>query len=99
MTDNFSTLGLYVVADTHLTPASTVVPFVGGAAGFDLWRVTSYGSTLSEMDMWAEFHGGVKAFVRDNIAVTMEARYRTPLESFGDVGEFSLLAGLSVFLF
>ena len=95
ITDNLSTLGLYVVADTHLTPASAAVPFLGGAIGFDRWTYLSRDGT----DVWVEFHGGVKAFVRDNIAVTMEARYRSPLEDFADIGELSLLAGISVFLF
>ena len=98
---NSSTLGLYAVADMHLDPSSTVVPFFGGAFGFDqggqqMWY---YGWGSGDTDVVIEFHGGVKAFLRDNIAVTMEARYRTPLEDFADYGEFSLLAGISVFLF
>ncbi len=43
--------------------------------------------------------GSVKASLRDNIAVTVEATYRTPLKDFADIGELSLLAGISVFLF
>ena len=34
---SLSTLGLYAVADVHLAPSSTVVPFFGGAFGFDRW--------------------------------------------------------------
>ena len=99
VSDNYSTLGLYLVADTHLASASTVVPFVGGAIGFDRWTMETYYGTMDDTDVMVEFHGGVKAFVRDNVAVTMEVRYRTPLENFADIGEFSLLAGISVFLF
>jgi hypothetical protein len=107
-----SALGLYAVADAHLAPASTVVPFLGGAIGFerysqevdyeDWWRNSR---SIRETDKYdnteviVEFHGGAKAFIRDNVAVTMEARYRTSLEDFADVGTFGLLAGLSVFLF
>jgi len=101
-----STLGLYATADAHLDPASSVVPFIGGAIGFERYsRERDYDggsratSQYDETDVIVEFHGGVKAFLRDNIAVTMEARYRTPLEDFADIGELSLLAGISVFLF
>ena len=90
-----SVLGMYAVADAHLAPAETFVPFLGGAIGFERWARGSFDNT----EVIVEFHGGAKAFIRDNVAVTMEARYRTTLEDFADVGEFSLLAGLSVFLF
>lgn len=90
-----SVFGMYVVADVHLAPADTFVPFLGGAFGFERW---TRGSS-DNMEFLVELHGGAKAFIRDNVAVTMEARYRTAMEGFGDVGEFSLLAGLSVFLF
>ena len=55
--------------------------------------------TSDNTEVIVEFHGGAKAFLRDNVAVTMEARYRTYLDNFADVGAFDLLAGLSVFLF
>lgn len=90
-----SVFGMHAVADVHLPPVDTFVPFLGGAFGFERW---TRGSS-DDVEFLFELHGGVKAFIRDNVAVTMEARYRTPLEGFGDVGEFSLLAGLSVFLF
>ena len=99
VTDGLSVLGLYAVADSYLTPTATVVPFLGGAVGFDRWTRETYYGTSDGTDLMVEFHGGVKAFLRDNIAVTMEARYRTPLEDFADIGELSLLAGISVFLF
>ena len=92
---SLSVLGMYAVADVHLAPTQTFVPFLGGAFGFERWAVDGSDDT----EFLVEFHGGGKAFIRDNVAVTMEARYRTTMEDFGDVGEFSLLAGLSVFLF
>lgn len=90
-----SVLGMYAVADLHLVPVDAFVPFLGGAFGFERWTRES----SDNVEFLVELHGGVKAFIRDNVAVTMEARYRTPMEGFADVGEFSLLAGLSVFLF
>ncbi len=99
ITDNFSLLGVYFVADSHMDPASTVVPFIGGAIGIDRWTWETWFGTEDDADVRVEFHGGVKAFMRDDIAVTMEVRYKTYLEGFADFGELELLAGISVFLF
>ena len=99
ITDNFSLMGVYFVVDSHLDPASTVVPFIGGAIGIDRWTMETWDGTDDDADVRVEFHGGVKSFLRDNIAFTMEVRYKTYLEDFADFGELSLLAGISVFLF
>ncbi len=99
MTDDYSLLGLYFVADSHMDPTSTVVPFIGAAIGIVRLNVETWSVTFDDAEVAVEFHGGVKAFMRDNIAVTMEVRYKTYLEDFADFGELKLLAGISVFLF
>lgn len=100
VTDNYSLLGVYFVADAHLAPASTVVPFIGGGIGIDRLTFETWSGTEDDAEAAVEFHGGVKAFMRDNIAVTMEVTYKTYLEEFDlDYGELRLLAGISVFLF
>ena len=90
--DDTRSMDLWGTLDLYMQGASTSIPYFGAGFGRSSWKIGDYDDSTAII----EGHLGVKSFVTDRTALTIEARYEAATEAMDD-GFLGLHVGYSVF--